>query len=131
MAFGASDVPGAEDLLLSALLGLPDPGSGFDHMTLILLQRFAALARVVASRLRLAWLGKWPVDWAGIDQFTLDLRGAYGPDGVYLAGKRWLEGLGRLRNRRTGVFRVVGPSEELEREAYEAFGVEGFAGSFL
>ena len=62
------------------------------------------------------------MDWHGFNEFTLDLRRAYAPDGVFLPSNKWLGELSRYRNAAPAVFRILAPTPEIQTEGYAAFG---------
>lgn len=130
VSFSVEDVDGAADLLLKIALNTQESGLDLRVATLVLLQRFASLARTVSQQLSLKWMSKWPLDWEGVDHFTLDLRKAYAPDGTYIPSKEWLEGLNRVRNVRPGLLSILAPTKEAEADAYNAFGIDIFPSLF-
>ena len=123
--FSIVDVDGAQDLLLRIALNMQESGLDLGSANIILLQRFASLSETISSQLTRKWMSKWPMDWLGINEFTLDLRNAYAPDGVFLASNKWLGELNRHRNAAPAMFRILAPTPEIETEAYAAFGYSG------
>lgn len=122
ISFSINDVEGASELAMKIALNMKENGLVPNALFNVeLLQRFASLSETVSRQLTLRWMGKWPVTWAGIDEVTLDLREAHGPDGEYLATKEWLEGLSRLRRPTSRMVTILAPTAELRREAYVAF----------
>ena len=120
--FSIDDVDGAQDLLLKIALDMHESGLDLGSANIILLQRFASLSDTISSQLKLKWMSKWPMDWHGFNEFTLDLRRAYAPDGVFLPSNKWLGELNRYRNAAPAVFRILAPTPEIQTEAYAAFG---------
>ena len=123
ITFSTDDVDGAGDLLLKTALHMHRLGLDLRSTNILLLQRFASLSNVISHQLLRKWESKWPLDWQAIDEFTLDLRRAYAPDGVYLPREEWLHDLSRHGRFAPTVFRVLAPTEDLEMEAYNAFGI--------
>ncbi|KAL9128196.1 MAG: hypothetical protein Q9175_007578, partial [Cornicularia normoerica] len=123
LSFSIDDVTGAADLILQIALNMEEAGLYMDVSNIELLQRFARLSDTVSRQLTMKWMGKWPVSWQGIDEFTLDLRKAHGPDGVFLPSKKWLAGLNRYRNATPIMFKIRAPTKELEKETYDSFGL--------
>ena len=126
LSFSIDDVDGAAGLLLQIALNMEEAGFDPNVSNVELLQRFASLCDTVSNQLVVKWLSKWPLVWDGIDEFTLDLENAYGPDGCYLPTERWLKMLNSYRNATPPVFKVKAPTKELTREAYVAFGLGFF-----
>ena len=114
---------GAQDLLLKIALDMHDSGPDLGSANIILLQRFVSLSDTISSQLKLNLMdSKWPMDWHGFNEFTLDLRRAYAPDGVFLPSNKWMGELNRYRNAAPAVFRILAPTPEIQTEAYAAFG---------
>ena len=116
------DVPGARDLLLKTVLYLKGVGSGMNPSNTSVLQRFASLSQTVSRELTSRWRGKWPLMWEGVDDITLDVTSAYGPDGVFLPTANMLQELNRDRDASPLWFRIIAPQEVPERMLYEACG---------
>ena len=129
LTFSIDDVDGAADLLLKMALRR-DAEQSYYHGNVDLLHQFALLSRTVASQLCVKWMGRWPVNWEGIDEFTLNLLTAYGPDGIFVPTKQWLQGLNRMRNATPKVFRILAPNREMETNAYGVFGVGNYESRF-
>ena len=121
--FSINDVEGASDLLLKIAKNMIQSGLDLETTNIELLQRFASLSRIISRQLTRKWAGKWPLEWEGIDEFTLDLRNTCGPDGVFLPNKEWLEFLDRHRFYTPSLFNIRAPNKELEIMAYNAFGI--------
>ena len=129
VSFSIDDVDGAPDLLLRIALHMQESGLDLASSNIFLLQQFASLTKTISSQLTLNWISKWPMDWHRFNEFTLDLRKAYAPDGVFLPSIKWLGELNRYRSAAPAVFRILAPTPEIEMEAYAAFGYSGFHSS--
>ena len=124
LEFGIGDVDGARDLLLKIILYLKDAGSGMNPLNVEVLQRFASLSELVSRKLIVTWMGKWPLTFGSTDAFTLELRRAYGPDGVFLPTMEMLKEVGQYRDATPAYFKVNIPTEESAEALYEAFGLD-------
>ena len=121
---------GASDLLLKIAINMAQSGLDLETTNIELLQRFASLSRIISKQLTRKWAGKWPLEWQEIDEFTLDLRNAYAPDGVFLPSKEWLEWLDKYRFYTPSVFNIRAPNKELKTMALNAFGIFDFSSDF-
>jgi hypothetical protein len=89
-----------------------------------LLERFTSHCHDTSRELTTIWRAKFSaMTFLALNELTLDLRRAYGPDDVFLPCGDWIQTLSSFWYGLPAKFTILAPTAELEAEVRQAFGV--------